>query len=285
MRMRVAAVVFLLAGLIIAALVSSYLLERVETPRAVPEPPVALVTPAPPPRIEAPQRTAATPDAAVAMISDAGRTPAKEFPSADPVNVPFYVGPGQASLQSACQDAVERCALKFPPWFASTLTTELELERRGAGSRIARAHPQKNGPPAFLQCVAETLTDADLPSVPLENDQLMVRCAPRTSKTKTLFPSSAKFRDELERCLPKFPEGEATVKFSIVNDDGVIKTSAFTFSGLDDLDAYARKCLELGLETRVVASPGELPDALPNVTLSVSDGGKKTSNSFSFRPR
>lgn len=279
--MRVRAVLFVVGVLVAAALVASYLLERVEAPAPVVEPRVVeRAEPPPPPAAPAPVAERAVEAPEVAVPDEAAKP--TEAPT-EPPSVPFLVAQGSQALRAVCQDALDSCAARYPPWFSSSVATELELERSGTGSRIVRAHlgAQKNGPPAFLNCVADALSGGELSDLALDADQQMVRCLPRAPKN-TAFPSATKFRDDLKRCLPRMPEGEVTARYDVVNDRGTLRTGDVTFEGLGEVDAYARRCLELGFEAKVSVSPNEVPRVLPSMTLTVSEGGRKVSNSVSF---
>lgn len=75
---------------------------------------------------------------------------------------------------------------------------------------------------------------------------MMVRCLPYTPQ-RTVFPSAHRVRDLLAKCLPTLPESdEVSVSFDVVNEGNVLKAGPLTLSGTGDVDAYARRCLELG---------------------------------------
>lgn len=181
---------------------------------------------------------------------------------------------------------MDSCAERFPPWFSAAVTIDLDLEKHGAGSRIARAHAdsKNNGPVQYFVCVSDTLSNSDVPDLPIDAAQMMVRCMPY-APARAVFPSAHRVRDLLAKCLPTLPESdEVSVSFDVVNEGNVLKTGPLTLSGTGDVDAYARRCLELGLETRVPVSAGEAPVALPHIRLTATRRGGKYGSEFSYPP-
>lgn len=285
MRSRVA-IAALTVVLLVAAAVASYFLERVEPQVTVevapPVQPVVVATP-PPPRVAPPPAVAV----AVPEVPEAPVVPSaveEELPG--PAQITHLAAASSTALRSACRKAVDACAERFPPWFSTSVTIDLDLEQHGEGSRIARAYTaaKSNGPASFVSCVGDALSNSDVPDLPIESAQMMVRCLPYTPQ-RTVFPSAHRVRDLLAKCLPTLPESdEVSVSFDVVNEGNVLKTGPLTLSGTGDVDAYARRCLELGLETRVPVSAGEAPVALPHIRLTATRRGGKYGSEFSYPP-
>ncbi|MGV3622489.1 MAG: hypothetical protein ACO1OB_16845 [Archangium sp.] len=280
MRPRVVAVVSLVGVLVAGALIASYFLERVEQPKTVvePAPPVAE-----PPRPIVRLAPAVVVDSGVVVEREAtpAPTPSREIESPA---VTMLSAPTSQALRKLCQEAVDTCSQRHRAWYPSSLTTELELEREGSRSRVVAAHPANSrhqGPRTLLTCITDALKGAALGDLPLEADQAMVRCLPRVPKSDAAFADGARFRDVVKKCLPSVPDQKLTVEFEVVNDEGTLRNGALKFSGFEP-DAWARRCIEVGLEASVAVSPDEAPTTTPRVSLSMSEGGSKVSSSYSF---
>lgn len=277
MRVRVAAVVSIVAVMIVAAIIASYFLERVEVPHTVVEPAAPVVV----------ERPVVKPAVVFHVVDSGVVAPPPTAPRVEEVETPgvtALVAPGSAALRKLCQDAVDTCARQHRSWYPSPVVTELELVRKGAGSRVVAAHAsvsKKQGPPAFINCISDALMGGEIADLALEAEAQMARCLPRSPKSGTVFPDGAKFRDVLKGCLPRLPESELTVEFMVLNDNGTLRNSDLQFIGFEP-DAYARRCIEVGLEAKVSVLGGDAPVMTPRVSLSVSESGGKVSNSYSF---
>lgn len=199
-------------------------------------------------RVVAPVAEAVIP---VAPVADAVMPVAREVPHAPPVALR-----ASEAFSARCSRTAERCfrrlGLGDPGVIGDSLG--IQLSRTASGYVVAGVGAP-SASVAVKQCLEEDLVGAAVDGPLADATAQTISCPVRWSAT-ALLPYDLDLGDVFGRCVPVTGEVEvelhyvvdATSRFAVVRGVELVRP---------ELDPYARRCVELGLERRIDV-PGNL---------------------------
>lgn len=163
-------------------------------------------------------------------------------------------------LNAACEAAITRCQTEAPVWLKGDLDPlkHLRLARTASGVEV-QGLARKGVRTALERCAERALAGTRVEGVALNAPMADYDCRLELGPPTTRLPSTGQVKELLNKCLPGGIKGELTVGYAAAPSAGAVAIDGVEVTGSEPLDAYAQRCIQLGLERRIPFGADEGP--------------------------